>query len=186
MLPAIAGLAIELIPEAIKWFTDDNKTVDAAKDIANIAKKVTGLEDEKSAIEAIKLDPEKALEFKLAVMRDAHRLDELYLEDKKDAREMYKTSDHETTDEIANKIMTWNLPMIGGIAILQILVLAIIPVWIQIDPTVSALVGNLCGWIIKGLFDERLQVCNFFFGSSKGSKEKSKQQDSLLNKFGGK
>ena len=96
-----------------------------------------------------------------------------YLEDIKDARNMY-IKEHEVADKIATKIIRENLPTIGGLIILNVGA-----VWLlEGKGEIIAIVSNFIGIAIGHLFNERQSVINFFFGSSKGSKDKS----TLLNK----
>lgn len=93
-----------------------------------------------------------------------------YLEDVKDAREMYQNTSHDIADEIAQKVIRINLPIIGILIVINVL-----SVWLlQGKGEVIAIVSNFIGIAIANLFNERQSVINFFFGSSKGSKDKSK------------
>jgi len=89
--------------------------------------------------------------------------------DKADARSMYKTY-HDMADRLAERVMTWNLPAIVLLLICNGLVIGYVK-----DATLSLAIGNIVGGSISCLWQERQQIIGFFFGSSVGSKEKSRQ-----------
>lgn len=97
-----------------------------------------------------------------------------YLEDIKDARDMYTDTGHKMADQIAGKVINQNLPIIFSLIIINVL-----SVWLlKGQGEIIAIVSNFIGIAIGHLFNERQSIINFFFGSSRGSKDKSK----LLNK----
>jgi hypothetical protein len=81
------------------------------------------------------------------------------------ARGIYSQS-KDITDSLANKIMNRNLPFILALVIINILCVR------YLDSALLAIVSNVIGMVMQKLFEERSAVTNFFFGSSKGSKEK--------------
>ena len=161
------GLA-KVAPMVAGWLGGD-KAEAAATEVVGIAEKLTGKKGP-DALESINADPALALEFQKAVMADKHRLDELYLQDKADARDMYKVH-HEQTDRISERIMSYNLWAI--LALVMINGLAIY--FLKQEAAVLATVSNLMGIVIKSLLDERKEVTGFHFGSSVGSKMKDQK-----------
>jgi hypothetical protein len=95
--------------------------------------------------------------------------------DKDSARKMRTSDDTKFGDKLAMQIMTWNLP---GIAILFLLNVAMLVLSkkLNLDPAIILSVGNILGMIIQSLLNERKEVVGFHFGSSIGSKLK----DSLV------
>lgn len=172
MLPALIPIITTLLPEAVKFFTDDagDKVVDQ---VSGLVKGVTGIDDMDAATKAIMADPDKALALKELLIKNKHKLDEMYLADRQDARSMYK-DENEQADKIAQEIISKNIWYICGVLIFQLLLLTVVPIWLPIDTSTAAIVGNVCGWVINGLLSERQSVTAFFFGSSKGSKNKDK------------
>lgn len=83
------------------------------------------------------------------------------------ARSIYAAS-KDITDSLANKIMNWNLPLILVLVIVNIACVK----WL--DSVLLAIVSNVIGMVMQKLFEERSAVTNFFFGSSKGSKDKDR------------
>lgn len=172
MAPLIAAAIpslIKLLPDVAGWFGGD-KAENMTSEVLNIASKVTGISDGNKALDAINADPNVALEFQKAVMADQHRLEELYLGDKEDARDNYSKS-KDQADEMADFILRWNLWIVSFIFIGQI-----IGTWFFKDETtLIAMINSMSTLIIKSLLDERKEVNGFYFGSSLGSKLKDKK-----------
>lgn len=161
------GLA-KVAPVVAGWIGGD-KAEEAATEVVGIAEKLTG-KSGSDALDAINADPAMALEFQKAVLKDKHRLDELYLQDKANAREMYKVH-HEQTDKISERIMSWNLLAILALVLINGLAIY----YLKEQAAVLATVSNLLGIVIKSLLDERKEVTGFYFGSSVGSKMKDEK-----------
>ena len=89
-----------------------------------------------------------------------------HLENTKDARAMYQNTDNETAYLIANKIIKENLWILLGLVLVQVAVVMFV------HGQVAAVITGVVGTITGALINERNTVVNFFFGSSKGSKDK--------------
>lgn len=76
---AIWGLA-EFVPDIVKWVTGDDKDEAIANKVIDVAKSITGAETPDQALSAIQSDPSMALEYKKALLADAHVKDKLELE----------------------------------------------------------------------------------------------------------
>jgi len=147
----------------------------AGAGIGSLIASAFGVEDKPDAIlKAIKADPEAAI--KLKELEVTHKYDleriklreaEAYLDDTQNARGMYGKH-NEQADNIAHSIITFNIMYVVAVALAQILAITMT----DLPDAAIVVIGNVCGWIIKGLLDERLQVCGFYFGSSLGSKSK--------------
>ena len=92
----------------------------------------------------------------------------IHTENTKDARAMYQNTDNEMADLIAGKIIKENLWLLLGLVIVQVLVVMFV------EGQIAAVVTGVVGTITGALINERNTVVNFFFGSSKGSKDKDK------------
>jgi len=114
----------------------------------------------------IQKDPDITAEQELAIEKAIT----LEYQDLADARAMYKSTTHDTTDKIADKIIKINLPMIIGLVLANIGAVLLL----EGQGEIIAIVSNFIGIAIANLFSERQSVVNFFFGSSKGSKDKEK------------
>lgn len=161
------GLA-KVAPMVAGWLGGD-KAEAAATEVVGIAEKITGKKGN-DALDAINADPAMALEFQKALLDDKYRLDELYLQDKASARDMYKVH-HEQTDRISERIMTYNLWAILALVIVNGLAIY----YLNNQSAVLATVSNLLGIVIKSLLDERKEVTGFHYGSSLGSKMKDQR-----------
>lgn len=95
----------------------------------------------------------------------------LYLTDLNSSRDMYKSTDHKMADEIAQRVMKWNLWVV-----LIALVIEVLFVYFVDDKVLVAVISGAIGLITGALLSERQQVINFFFGSSRGSKDKDKNK----------
>jgi len=149
----------------------------AGAGVGSLIASAFGVEDEPNAVmAAIEADPEAAI--KLQELQITHKYDleriklketQAYLGDAQNARGMYGKH-NEQADKIANSVITYNIMYVVAVALAQILAITMT----DLPDAAIVVIGNVCGWIIKGLLDERLQVCGFYFGSSLGSKNKGK------------
>ncbi len=97
-----------------------------------------------------------------------------HIENTKGAREIYSQS-KDITDQLARKVMTWNLPIILLLVIINIFCVKFL------DSTLLAIISNVIGMVMQKLFEERSVVTNFFFGSSQGSKQKDNLKNTNKN-----
>jgi hypothetical protein len=155
------------VPKLIKSITSGNKSL--AEKAISIAKAVTGQKDEEHAVQALKASPELALKYELALLNDKHIPDQMDLENTMDARDMYKKSNHDRADAIAERVMNLNPWLIVGLVILNVAVVKYIE-----ESALIAIASNFIGMAMKELMSQMQTVINFFFGSSMGSKNKDK------------
>lgn len=164
MLPAIVPLALGLagryIPEAIGWLKGD-KAEDAARDILDVAKKITKTEDDEYASDALINDKTLGNEFRLEVLKLQQARDQLYLNDRQNARETY-VKQSGTADLIATGIMNRSLLLIITLVAANFGALYLLGDRAEL----VALISNLIGVVIGALLNERNSVISFFFGSS--------------------
>jgi len=125
--------------------------------VTNIVKKISPNLSDEEQVEVEQL------------LKSYHQELELHLENTKDARLMYRTTDHQTSDSIADNIITWNLWIMLGLVVVQVCVI------LFVEGPVAAVVTGIVGTLTGALINERNTVINFFFGSSQGSKDKSKK-----------
>lgn len=167
---AIPALA-ELIPDAVGWFAGDNAEK-AADDLLDVATKVTGIGQKDKALEAIQSDPNTALEFKKAVMNDKYRFDEMYLQDKANAREMQKAA-LKQEDKFSKRFLYYLASAWSIFSMVYITAISFMTIPETSVRFVDTITGFLLGTIVSG-------IIQFFFGSSKGSKDKQSSQDRML------
>jgi hypothetical protein len=165
LIPIISGLT-SVVPAIAKWIGGD-KAEDAASKISDIARTVAGIDDPKEAVDQVLKDPAMQLEFMKMVETNRFEFDRMYLADKQNARVMYGKH-NEQADKIAHSVMRFNVIYVILVALAQILAITLT----DLPESAVVVIGNVCGWIIKGLLDERIQVTGFYFGSSIGSKAK--------------
>lgn len=146
-----------------------------ASKITSIASSIAGGGSIEDTLARIKADSELAGELKKQLMANEHELVLAYLDDVKSARQMYQETDHVVADKLAVNIMSRNLWFILILVLLNIGTVALLP-----NPANVALVSNIIGICIGWLWSERSQVVGFFFGSSQGSKDKSKAMSSAI------
>jgi len=164
---SVLGL-LKKVPKLIKAVTGGNGGL-KDKAIA-LAKSITGTNNEDDAVAALHADPELRYKYELALLADKHIPDRLNLENTKDARVMYKDTDHKQTDKIAESVMHNNLWMVA----VALIVLVGVVNYVE-DGALVAVISSVVGGVINGLMSERRDVINFHFGSSMGSKSKDKK-----------
>lgn len=173
--PVTIGLGLK-IADAVGltgWIGDKlggdagRKTAEA---ITGVASTITGEQDPQAILDKLKHDAELSSKLKQAIMDNEQELKLAYLEDIQSARTMYQNTDHQMADMIAKRVIDWNIWVVA------ILVSANVGCMIYIkDATIAVAVGNIIGGSISYLWNERQKVLEFFFGSSLGSKDKTKQ-----------
>tara|TARA_R110002096_G_C14154638_1_gene684330 strand:- start:44 stop:547 length:504 start_codon:yes stop_codon:yes gene_type:complete len=101
--------------------------------------------------------------------RDLFKLIDLELKDTQDARDMYKETNHDVADFVAKRVIKFNLWVVLGAIIIEVFSV----IYIE-DKVLIAIISGAIGSLTTALLQERQQIINFFFGSSKGSKDKQK------------
>jgi hypothetical protein len=97
------------------------------------------------------------------------RLVELDLKEMANVRDMYKNTDHSVADFVAKKVINFNLWVVLGAILIEVLSVLYIN-----DKVLIAIISGAVGGVVTALLQERQQIINFFFGSSMGSKNKQK------------
>lgn len=187
MLPLIPiiSLVSTLVPEALRFFGKNNEAEVAGK-IADIATKITGIADVDRAAAAISADPNLALQFKTAVLAQqtelanlAFAMEKLYVEDVQDARK-YRD------DRVFGLGVV--ILVVFGIAVLMVLWggYKILNGGVSVEPgmfaAISAFIGTLIGYIAANA----QSVVNYYFGSSRGSTQKTDAIADSIKAFGDK
>jgi len=149
----------------------DNKAAKVATQVIDFATQVTGANTPEQALTKLNADPTLAAQLKQSLINNAHELAMAPYQDRQNARAMHNKHP-EQADKIAERIMKYNLWFIGGLIIAQ----CIAVYFLQDKPSLLTVISNLVGIALKTLFDERKEVCGFYFGSSMGSKSKDNPQ----------
>lgn len=171
MEPISLALALaQFAPSLIKFLTGSDKVADVAGKVIDIAKTVTGAPDGTAALEALKADPAKVIEFQQAAMLNDSDLTKAFLADVQNARardiELHKTGFGNRRADVMVA-----LDVLGLIACLLVLVL-------YREKLPGEVVGLLSA--ISGIFGACLRDAHQFeFGSSRSSQVK----DATINKL---
>ena len=172
VIAAVSALAT-FAPDIIGWIAGD-KAESAAQKVADMATSLTGTSSVDEAVNAMKNNPETAIEFKRMVLDSKNELDRLYLADRANAREMHGKHP-EQADKIANRITVWNVPYV----ILMVVINCLVVFFLKDNVALVAIASNVIGMVIKSLLDQMQSVTGFYFGSSMGSKEKDRSNKSV-------
>jgi hypothetical protein len=156
-------------PSIIKWITGSDKDEEVAADVVGIAQAITGTGDADAALAAIKADPNKVLEFQLAIAAQKADLDKAYLADVADAR----------ARDVALRQSGGSNLRANILAFLAVSGLVLCVWFIARDTALPERAVNAIMFVAGQLANAVMMVYAFEFGSSRGSKEK----DNLLAGF---
>lgn len=166
MDPLTIGLGLaQLVPGMIRLFGGGDKAEKVAEKVVDIAKTVTGQDTGEAALEALKADPNKILEFQRAIEAQRVDLEKAYLADVASAREMQIAALGQE-DQFSKRFvyyfsMAWSLFAMAYF--LAVTFIEVPPAGIRIADTI---LGVLIGTVLVGIF-------HYFFGSTSGGKLKS-------------
>ena len=169
-LKKIAGYA----PDIVGAIVSGGATLPATA-LRIISKELTGVEtDNIDLVEKAvnNATPDQLLKLKQANNDFVLKKLEIQADEMNSARQMHASTGGEQADKIADRVMKWNIIYAVVIALAQIFALTY---FTDLPDSVVVVVGNVSGWIIKGVLDERKDVTGFYFGSSIGSKSKDKK-----------
>lgn len=173
MEPISLALALaEFAPSLLKFITGSDKAAAVAGKVIDIAKTVTGAPSGDAALEVLKADPNKVLEFQQAAMANDADLVKAFLADVQNARsrdiELHKAGFGNRRADVMVA-----LDVLGLIACLLVLVL-------YRERLPGEVVGLLSA--ISGIFGACLRDAHQFeFGSSRSSQVK----DATISKLSG-
>lgn len=154
------GLA-QFAPQVIRWVTGSDKAEQAAGKVLEIAQAVTGKQGPE-ALEAIKLDPAMAMQFRQAVIASEAELDKAFLVDRQDARK------RDVALAQAGRY-NWRADIL---AVLSVGGLVVCMWFIAKDSAMPERAVNAIMFVAGVLAAAVRDVYSFEFGSSRGSKEK--------------
>ena len=167
------GLA-QFAPQIVKWVTGSSKAAEAATQVVEIAKVVTGRDQGPLALSALQADPALALQFRQSVMAQEVDLDKLYLADVQSAR------DRDVSLAIAGR-RNIRADVMVGVAFIAVLAIAALMVLGGVDGGTAA--GGFLA-TIGGMFARNIGTAfDFEFGSSRGSQNKDESIATALRKL---
>lgn len=165
MDPISVGMALaQFAPSLIKLFTGSDKAAEVAEKVVDVAKAVTGTQTGEAALEELKANPDKVIEFRTAILAQQADLEKAYLADVSDARKR----DIELRQVTGGRNARADA-MVGGAVIGLIACLLVLAFFKDRVP------GEVVGIVstIAGIFGACLRdAFQFEFGSSRGSREK--------------
>ena len=139
-----------------------DKGEQVAEKVVDMALEVTGADTAANAMDVMEELPALSEELKALLINNEHELVKLAYADKAQAREMYQVR-NQMADSIADRVMTWNLPMI----VVMIVANVVVAIYIK-ESGVAQLLGNLIGMVTTQLYKERQTIVEFFFGAGLG------------------
>ena len=162
------GLA-NFAPQIIKWLSGSDRAADAATDVIELAKRVTGTDTGEAALGALKLDPAAALQFRQFVIQAESELDKAYLADVQDARKRDAVF-------VSNGQRNYRADAMFGLAVAVICGL----VWlIWRDPAINEFMKGIVTLVLGRFLGYLDNIYNFEFGSTRGSQRKDLTIDNL-------
>ena len=166
MLDIAFRIASQFAPGLVRRLGGE-RAGDIAETLFGLGRQVLGnpsLTPEEIA-QQLERDTEKAHEFRMLAAREDARLEQAYLEDRQDARNMRL--------ELARMGKTdWMMYAVGVIVTLGLVAVTMTIFFVpELSERQAALLQVLSGGLLAGF----MSVVGYFFGSSRGSKEKSTQ-----------
>lgn len=165
MDPITIAMALgQFAPSIIKLITGSDKAAEVADKVVDIAKTVTGADTGEAALASISADPNKVLEFRMAVLNQEGDLAKAYLADVADARNR----------DIEVRKLAGGQNFRADLAVLAVIVGLIACLWVLMQYT-SQIPGEVVGILstIAGIFGACLKdYFAFEFGSSRSSRQK--------------
>lgn len=155
------GLA-QFAPGIIKLLTGSDKAGEVADKVVGIAQAVTGTSSGPAALAAVQADPQKVLEFQLAMGAQQLELERVYLADVQDAR-------RRDTDLVKAGQVNYRANALAGGAVLLVLFCLLVVVW-KADVNefakggITLILGRALGWVE--------QIFSFEFGTTRANKVK--------------
>lgn len=162
---AALKIAASFMPELVGKMAGPDAQNVAAK-VVDIAQAVTGSADPDSAMAVLNADPTKVLEFKQSVMANAAAIEMAYLADVQSARNMQMAALGQ--DDLFSKRFVYVFAAAWSafaMVYFAAVTFAVVPTEGQriADTILGVLIGNVLG-----------SVFSYFFGSTKGSAEKTR------------
>jgi len=155
------GLA-QYAPSIIKWLSGSEKAEEAAQKVIDVARVVTGKEDAREAVEAIRADPAVLMQFRQAMASIEADMDRAYLADRQNAR---------GRDVAFVQAGRWNIRA-DLLALLSVTGLIVCVWFVARDSSLPERAVNAIMFVAGTLAACVRDVFAFEFGSSRGSREK--------------
>lgn len=162
MIDVALRIASQFAPGLVRRLAGD-RAGDVAQQILSLGGAITGATDPEEIERRLLADTEKAHEFRMQAASLEVELEKAYLADVGDARDMrLKLAQMGKTD--------WMMYGVGGVVIIGFVVTVWSAFFAELSPEQRYLVFSLAG-LLGGMSQ---QVVSYFFGSSRGSAEKTR------------
>jgi len=158
----------DLVKEGIKKVTGIDLTKKKPQELSK--EDILAIKNAESEIKMLNF---KELQLELDSKKEDYRHDEA---NRNKAHDTYQIK-NEMADTIASRIISRNLPYIALLVITNLILIY----FMKTEVALLAIASNIIGITIGNLFAERQAIVNFFFGSSIGSKTKSKHIEKVNN-----
>lgn len=168
MDPVTIGMALaQFAPSLIKLFTGSDKAAEVADHVVDIAKVVTGTDNGESALDAMKADPAKVLDFRQAISAQQVEMEKAYLADMADARAMQVAALNQ--EDLFSKRFVYVFAAAWSIftMIYATAITFFPPITEAGKANAATIIGFLLGTAVASIF-------SYLYGSTKGSAEKTR------------
>lgn len=164
LIPIAMALA-QFAPSIIKLLTGSNKAEEVASQVVGIAQTVTGTSDGDAAIQALKADPGKVLDFQQAMSAQQADLEKAYLADVADARKMQIAA--LAQEDLFSKRFVYYFAIFWSVfAMAFFTAVTFLPIQGFGQRIADTILGVLVSTIITGIF-------HYMYGSTRGSAAKT-------------
>lgn len=175
MEPISIALALaEFAPSLLKFITGSNKAAAVAGKVVDIAKTVTGAPSGAAALEVLKADPAKVLEFQQASMANDADLTKAFLIDVQSARSMQVAALQQ--DDTFSKRFVYIFA--AGWSLFTMLYVTGITFWPPLSDAGKSNSATVLGFLLGTAVS---MIFAYFFGSNKASQVK----DATISKLSG-
>lgn len=166
MDPLTIGMALaNLAPGLLKIFTGSDKAEEVAEKVVDIAKTVTGVDTGEQALEEIRANPDKLLDFRQAIAAQQVELERMYLEDVADARKMQTAA--LAQDDVFSKRFVYYFAMVwSAFAMCYFAAVTFVDISPDSQRSADTILGVLIGTVLVGIF-------HYLYGSTRGSQAKT-------------
>ena len=162
------GLA-NFVPAIMKYLGAGDGATSAVNKVIDIATELTGTNSGADAVQALKADPAKVLEFQMAMAANATHLDEIYLADMASARDRDVKLAQAGFTNRRGHILTAYAAMLVVLTLVAVIWQSGLDDFVK--ATVTLVLGKALGWVD--------QIFGFEFGTTRASKAKDETIKSL-------
>lgn len=156
----------QFAPGIIKLITGSDKAADVASKVIGVAQAVTGTTSGTAALTALQADPAKVLEFQQAMGAQQVELERLYLADVQDARKMQVAA--LAQEDVFSKRFVYYFAAAWSIfSMVYFMAVTFSPPTAAGQRIADTILGVLIASVVGVMF-------NYFYGSTKGSAEKTR------------